>query len=280
LPCSRLSEQDACLLRPSGYRRCASFALPSASVGMAQRYDFYPFRALPSSPRTTAQTAWRISASFLSVMWPATRRTMLLLAVTSLCGKRKLCFGNPPAKKSDSWIGIAFLCVRGWLVIWQSSTSPRSNTARTRAGRTFWLLKSVNGNGTVTASPATSPSMPRPPRPRSNQRPTPFEPEAAWNPPFQFRQTVGFSRTSKNPKPRAGFPPGRFRFPRARFASSLMCFNAYRHGFPAEFEPGKVSGRCRANGNANVPVGFARHVTGPRRTSAFLKERRFRKPLL
>ena len=25
-------------------------------------------------------------------------------------------------------------------------------------------------------------------------------------------------------------------------------------------------------GNANVPVGFARHVSGPRRTSAFLKE--------
>ena len=40
-----------------------------------------------------------------------------------------------------------------------------------------------------------------------------------------------------------------------------MYFNAYRHGFPAEFEPGKVSGRCRANGNANVPVGFARHVS-------------------
>ena len=37
------------MLRPSGYRRCASFALPSASVGMAQRYDFYPFRALPRS---------------------------------------------------------------------------------------------------------------------------------------------------------------------------------------------------------------------------------------
>jgi hypothetical protein len=28
-------------------------------------------------------------------------------------------------------------------VIWQSSTSPRSKTARIRAGRTFWLLKSV-----------------------------------------------------------------------------------------------------------------------------------------
>jgi len=26
-------------------------------------------------------------------------------------------------------------------------------------------------------------------------------------------------------------------------------------------------------GNANVPVGFARHVSGPRRTSAFLKKR-------
>lgn len=31
-----LSEQEACSLRPSGHRRCASFALPSASVGMAQ----------------------------------------------------------------------------------------------------------------------------------------------------------------------------------------------------------------------------------------------------
>lgn len=90
---------------------------------LAKKYDFYPLRALASSPRTTAQTAWRISVSFVSVTWPATRRTMLLLAVTSLCGKRKLCFGNPPAKKSDSWIGIAFLCVRGWLVIWQNSTS-------------------------------------------------------------------------------------------------------------------------------------------------------------
>lgn len=53
-------------------------------TSLAQKYDFYPLQALPSSPRTAAQTAWRISMSFVSVMWPATRRTMLLLAVTSL----------------------------------------------------------------------------------------------------------------------------------------------------------------------------------------------------
>jgi hypothetical protein len=58
------------------------------------------------------------------------------------------------------------------------------------------------GNGTVTASPATSPSMPRPPRPSSNLGPTPFVPEAAGNPPVLIPQTVGFSGTSKNPKPR------------------------------------------------------------------------------
>jgi hypothetical protein len=76
------------------------FILPSC-LKNPRAGAFYLVRAL-NSPRTTAQTAWRISVSFLSVSWPATRRTMLLLAVTSLCGKRKLCFGNPPAKKSDS----------------------------------------------------------------------------------------------------------------------------------------------------------------------------------
>jgi hypothetical protein len=79
--------------------------------------------------------------------------------------------------------------------------------------------------------------MPRPPRPRSNQGPTPFGPKAARNPPFLVPQTVGFSRTSKNPKPLAGFPPGRFRFPRARFANSLTVFhNTPPHCFPAEFD--------------------------------------------
>jgi hypothetical protein len=88
--------------RPCSTTSCSSCLSCHPEIfSLTRAGAFYLVRAL-NSPRTTAQTAWRISVSFLSVSWPATRRTMLLLAVTSLCGKRKLCFGNPPAKKSDS----------------------------------------------------------------------------------------------------------------------------------------------------------------------------------
>ena len=93
------------------------------------------------------------------------------------------------------------------LVIWERSTSPRSNDAKTSAGRTFWLVKSVKGIGTTTTSPATSPSMPHPPQGKTNLPSKSYEPRATRIPLLAMRQHFGFSKKLKNPEPLGTFPP-------------------------------------------------------------------------
>ena len=64
------------------------------------------------------------------------------------------------------------------------------------------------------------------------------------------------SRSLQNTSPSWKTPPGGPSSPRATTGSPPQHSSNVRRN-----QPGKVSGRCRANGNANVPVGFARHVS-------------------
>ena len=68
------------------------------------------------------------------------------------------------------------------LVIWQSRMSSRVDVARTTAGLTLLLARSVNGKGTTTTSPATNRATPHPPRQSPNPATKTWRPkEAGWH---------------------------------------------------------------------------------------------------